>query len=278
MKKGFIILCVLILLFTAVFAAADDTVYTEGYFYYTISDKSITITGYFGNDTVVVIPAGIAGIPVNAIGPNAFAGSGVQIIFIPDTVREIAENAVGDAEVRLVSQITPKPPQGTGQPTQAPTATQVPTATPMPTATQVPTATPMPTAAQVPTATPTTTATQAPTATQESTVTQAPPATPTNQASPATPTPVPTGSEAIEGTEPPQDTPAATDVTVTAAPEHSAAATSTSMPVTACPVGTTPSADDIAPAKNFKWLWILLAVLAAILIAAATAIAVRKRK
>ena len=256
----------LILLFTAVFAAADDTVYTEGYFYYTISDKSITITGYFGNDTVVVIPAGIAGIPVNAIGPNAFAGSGVQIIFIPDTVREIAENAVGDAEVRLVSQITPKPPQGTGQPTQAPTATQVPTATPMPTA------------AQVPTATPTTTATQAPTATQESTVTQAPPATPANQASPATPTPVPTGSEVIEGTEPPQDTPAATDVTVTAAPEHSAAATSTSMPVTAGPVGTTPSADDIAPAKNFKWLWILLAVLAAILIAAATAIAVRKRK
>ena len=69
MKKKNIILCILSLLLALniTFVAAGEEVYTEGYFYYTISDKSITIVGYFGNETVVTVPSSIAGIPVNAI-------------------------------------------------------------------------------------------------------------------------------------------------------------------------------------------------------------------
>ena len=63
---------VLLLVFSSIIvgaraAKADETMYTEGYFYYTIEDGSITITGYFGDETIVIVPNNIAGIPVNAI-------------------------------------------------------------------------------------------------------------------------------------------------------------------------------------------------------------------
>jgi hypothetical protein len=92
-------------------AAADEQVYTEGYFYYTVSDQSITIVGYFGTEAIVTVPASIAGIPVNAVGPNAFAGTGVQILYLPDTVRELGENATGNADVRFIGQPTTEPQQ-----------------------------------------------------------------------------------------------------------------------------------------------------------------------
>ena len=67
-------------------ALADDTVYSEGYFYYTVDDGSITIVGYFGNETEVTVPAMIAGIPVNTIAPGAFDGTTVRKVNLPDTI------------------------------------------------------------------------------------------------------------------------------------------------------------------------------------------------
>jgi len=115
------------LLFIITAAAADGEVYTEGYFYYTVSDQSITITGYFGNETVVTVPSSIAGIPVNAVGPDAFAGTSVQILYLPDTIRELGENATGTADVRFIGQPTAVPQESeTPQSPGGATASQMP--------------------------------------------------------------------------------------------------------------------------------------------------------
>ena len=74
----------LLCLTPAVFA--DNTVYTEGYFYYTVDDGSVTIVGYFGTESEVTVPAFIAGVPVNTIAPGAFDGTGVTKVNLPDTI------------------------------------------------------------------------------------------------------------------------------------------------------------------------------------------------
>ena len=87
MKRTIAFFLVLLLLFSLNnMAFADDTVYTEGYFYYTFADGSITIVGYFGHETEVTVPAMIAGYPVNAVSADAFSGTSVQQIYLPDTV------------------------------------------------------------------------------------------------------------------------------------------------------------------------------------------------
>ena len=48
------------------------------------------------------MPASIVGIPVNTIAPNVFAGTSVQILYLPDTIMELGENATGTAEVRFI--------------------------------------------------------------------------------------------------------------------------------------------------------------------------------
>ena len=74
--------------------ASASTVYTEGALYYTIADESITITGYFGRDEVVTVPASIAGIPVNTIAKGAFTGSSaVRVVDLPDTITTVEEGA-----------------------------------------------------------------------------------------------------------------------------------------------------------------------------------------
>lgn len=95
---------VLLLVFSSIIvgaraAKADETMYTEGYFYYTIEDGSITITGYFGNETAVRVPNSIAGIPVNAIASGAFEGTTVEVLYLPDTIMHIGEGGTGSARV-----------------------------------------------------------------------------------------------------------------------------------------------------------------------------------
>ena len=51
-------------------SAAEGT-YTEGYFQYEIVDEGIVITGYFGSEKTVTVPADIAGYPVSEIGEEA---------------------------------------------------------------------------------------------------------------------------------------------------------------------------------------------------------------
>lgn len=83
------ILMIGVLLSTAVYAD-----YSEGYFYYIIDDYGVVITGYFGNETAVVIPDHIAGYPVYAVARGTFEGKGVASVSLPDTVIEMRDSNV----------------------------------------------------------------------------------------------------------------------------------------------------------------------------------------
>ena len=94
MKKLIPLLLALVMALSLTVVASASTVYTEGALYYTIADKSITITGYFGRDEVVTVPASIAGIPVNTIAKGAFTGnSAVRVVDLPDTITTVEEGA-----------------------------------------------------------------------------------------------------------------------------------------------------------------------------------------
>ena len=78
-------------------AWADD--YIHGYFNYTIEDQSVTITAYTGNESVVTVPAMIAGNPVNTIAPGAFAGcETVTAVILPDTIMSVEEGAFSQTQ------------------------------------------------------------------------------------------------------------------------------------------------------------------------------------
>ena len=94
MKKLIPLLLALVMALSLTAVASASTVYTEGALYYTIADESITITGYFGRDEVVTVPASIAGIPVNTIAKGAFTGSSaVRVVDLPDTITTVEEGA-----------------------------------------------------------------------------------------------------------------------------------------------------------------------------------------
>lgn len=94
MKKLIPLLLALVMALSLTAVASASTVYTEGALYYTIADESITITGYFGRDEVVTVPASIAGIPVNTIAKGAFTGnSAVRVVDLPDTITTVEEGA-----------------------------------------------------------------------------------------------------------------------------------------------------------------------------------------
>ena len=89
MKKLYaVLLAALLLAGLGGVAQAEDTVYDDGFFYYTVEDGSITIVGYFGTETEVTVPASIANTPVNAVAPDAFIGTSVTKLYLPDTVTD----------------------------------------------------------------------------------------------------------------------------------------------------------------------------------------------
>ena len=94
MKKLIPVLLSLLMALAMTATALAATVYTEGALHYTIADESITITGYFGKDAVVTVPASIAGIPVNTIAKGAFTGNdNVKTVDLPDTITAVEEGA-----------------------------------------------------------------------------------------------------------------------------------------------------------------------------------------
>lgn len=94
MKKLIPVLLSLLMALAMTATALAATVYTEGALHYTIADESITITGYFGKDTAVTVPASIAGIPVNTIAKGAFTGNdNVKTVDLPDTITAVEEGA-----------------------------------------------------------------------------------------------------------------------------------------------------------------------------------------
>ena len=94
MKKLIPVLLSLLMALAMTATALAATVYTEGALHYTIADESITITGYFGKDAAVTVPASIAGIPVNTIAKGAFTGNdNVKTVDLPDTITSVEEGA-----------------------------------------------------------------------------------------------------------------------------------------------------------------------------------------
>lgn len=101
MKKIiYFILCfaVAVFLFPAN-AFAAETTYTEGYLEYHIEDNAISISGYFGKESVVTVPASIAGYPVSEIASGAFSDcETVTEIRLPDSIMEIERDAFSGSQ------------------------------------------------------------------------------------------------------------------------------------------------------------------------------------
>lgn len=209
MRKSLLLLAILFTVGCVVTAAlpvsadlADDTVYTEGALYYTVANDSITITGYFGRDEEVTVPAMIAGTPVNTIASGAFTGNKyLKTLKLPDTISKIENGSIGE-DIRVIynantdhPQDTPTElilsnmyPEPTENPTEVPEETESPEATAEVEATE--TAAADATATPVPEETPVQEATEVPTAAAE---------TETGSAPEETPEPTVTGDKIGEG-------------------------------------------------------------------------------
>lgn len=77
----------------------------DAFFEYDFVNGSCTITKYIGSDAHVRIPSEIDGSPVSAIGPEAFAGSGIlESVDLPETLETIGARAFANCpRLRSVS-------------------------------------------------------------------------------------------------------------------------------------------------------------------------------
>ncbi len=267
-------------------ARADDTVYTEGTLYYTIANESITITGCFGRDAEIHVPAMIAGIPVNTIASGAFANNeNVKKVYLPDTISKVEPGAFG-SWVKVIYNANTDHPQDT--PTDLilgllpPAATDVPEVTEAPDPTQA-------AQTQAPQGGGSTPVTGSGTAELGDQTTPKPTAKATAKATavPATPEPTQSGTIITEvevdlfPSEAPTDAPteAPTEVPVTEAPKATDAPKAVEAKATNAPVKTEPTAaPEPAPAEQGKgrgWIW---GVAGAAALAAVGAVALRKKK
>lgn len=72
---------------------------------YSIQDNQVTITGYVGSESELVVPSEIEGLPVTAIGDNAFAGCTFQYIEIPATVTSLGNCVFSEENGGNINQI-----------------------------------------------------------------------------------------------------------------------------------------------------------------------------
>jgi hypothetical protein len=80
-----------LLLFGCLLLAKPAAVQAQ--FTYTVSNQTVTITGYTGTHDVVAIPSTMNGLPVTGIGDRAFDGSSVTRVAIPNSVSTIGDSA-----------------------------------------------------------------------------------------------------------------------------------------------------------------------------------------
>ncbi len=93
-ERNLILICLLgVLLPTAM----------QAQFTFVTNNGAITITGYAGTNDAVIIPSTTNGYPVTGIGPEAFAGSSLTIITVPDSIISIGSNAFAGSSLNNIS-------------------------------------------------------------------------------------------------------------------------------------------------------------------------------
>ena len=74
----------------------EETSSSEAVFGYAVEHGTVTILSYLGNDSTVNVPAYVDRYPVTAIADDAFLGTAVTTVVIPDTVTSIGWFAFAD--------------------------------------------------------------------------------------------------------------------------------------------------------------------------------------
>ena len=75
---------------------AEGSPDTKAAYSYVVENGTVTILSYLGNDPSVTIPAYVDRYPVTAIADDAFRGTAVTAVTIPDTVKTIGWFAFAD--------------------------------------------------------------------------------------------------------------------------------------------------------------------------------------
>ena len=74
----------------------------HGQYTYTTTNNQITLTGYTGSESVLILPATINDLPVTCLGASAFQNSSLTGVTIPNSVTSIGANAF-EGSTRLTS-------------------------------------------------------------------------------------------------------------------------------------------------------------------------------
>lgn len=101
-NKIIAIFLTLLLVATALPIAMTSAEYTDG-FYYEINQGSATVTGYNGKSTELSVPDTLGGYPVTTVGADAFSGSLIKSITLPDSVTAVAPDSFSSVSIRNIS-------------------------------------------------------------------------------------------------------------------------------------------------------------------------------
>ena len=94
MRKILLVLFICLVCLFPAGAVQAAQVYSDGDFYYHACEGYNSICGYFGNDSVVIVPAMIAGQPVCRVEAGAFDGCDtIEKLVLPSALMEIEDGA-----------------------------------------------------------------------------------------------------------------------------------------------------------------------------------------
>ena len=103
-KKGFIIICLVILSAFFITGCLPTTTVTTPEMYFTFDSTSETITGYdIAGGLDVVIPYTIGGVAVEYIGLDAFLEKYLASVIIPDSVTSISDCAFRNNQLTSIT-------------------------------------------------------------------------------------------------------------------------------------------------------------------------------